>query len=279
MLGSKRRIPEERGRGSRWARWGIWIAPGLVVLVALGALACWLLRDHRYFHVTAVRVYGAERVSQQELMDLAQIPRGVSLWRIDGARVRARLLHHPWIRDVLVHRLLPNELELIVYERRPSAILVGRTPSVVDGEGYILGPPGPKESSSLPRLTLPGEPAGILGQQVTDASVAAGLRILAQIQDHAFFRDLGLSHIEIINPERYILHTRRGKLIVGADLSTVEEKFAFLSIVEDTLRSRVQRIDAIDLTLANKIVVKTTTRISQGPGRLQKRGSGSGQAH
>jgi hypothetical protein len=279
LLGNKGSLAEERSPGWRWTRLAIWCAPGLVVLIAVGGLSFWLLHDHAYFHVTAVRVYGTERVPQQELMDLAQVQRGVSLWRIDTERVRSRLLRHPWIRDVLVHRLFPNELELIIYERKPSAIVTTHGGYIVDGEGYILGQLGPKESSSLPRLITSADHAWAPGQRVTDAGVVAGLRLLAQSQEQTFFRDIGLSHIEVINPERFILHTRRGRLVVGGNLATVEEKFAFLSVVEDALRSGVQRIDAIDLTFANQIVVKTTTRTPHGIGRLQKRGSGSGQAH
>ena len=67
----------------------------------------------------AVRVYGAERVAQAELIQLAQITRGTSLLRINVERVRRQIMQHPWIRDALVRRVYPNELEVIVYERRP----------------------------------------------------------------------------------------------------------------------------------------------------------------
>jgi hypothetical protein len=70
-----------------------------------------------------------------------------------------------------------------------------------------------------------------------------------------------------------------GKLIIGANLAAVEEKLAVFPALEEVLRSGRQRIDAIDLSFANQIVVKTAMRTSSGIGRLQKRGSGSGQVH
>jgi cell division protein FtsQ len=240
----------------------------------------WVLRDHVYFHVTAVRVYGAAHVSQQELMDQAQIPPGVSLWRIDAQHIRDRLLHHPWIKDVLVRRLFPNALELIVYERKPTAILANQVEYVIDVDGYVLGQGGPRESSSgLPRLLLRGDQTWTPGQHVADPGIRAALRILGQTQEQPLFHNIGLVDIEIVNPERFLLHTHRGKLVVGANLASIEDKLAFLPALDEALRTKIQHIDAIDLSFANQIVVKTSTRTPQGTGRLQKRGDGSGQTY
>jgi hypothetical protein len=105
------------------------------------------------------------------------------------------------------------------------------------------------------------------------------LRVLAQSQEHAFVRHVGITRIEVVNAERFILHTHRGQLAVGANLTALDDKMAFFPTIEEILRSRTQGIEAIDLSFANQIVVKTTTRTLQGFGRLQKRGSGSGQTH
>jgi cell division protein FtsQ len=278
-LGGKRGLSEGKVRGSWVRRLALWCVPGLCVALACAGVSFWILRDHAYFHVTAVRVYGAEHVSPQELMDLAQVRAGISLWRIDAGRIRARLRQHPWIRDVLVQRLFPNALELTVYERKPSAILAAHPGYILDGEGYVLGPFDPRERSGLPRLMVPGDQAWTPGQQVTDPAVKAALRVLAQSQEQAFFRNANIDRIEIINPERFVLHTRRGKLVIGANLAAVEDKLALLPAVEEVLRPGSRRIEAIDLSFATQIVVKTASRTPQGIGRLQKRGSGSGQAH
>jgi cell division protein FtsQ len=266
-------------RGSWLVRLTLGCLCGLVVVLVVGGLAFGLLRDHPYFHVTRVRVYGTEHVSQQELMDLAQVHAGVSLWRIDGKRIRARLLTHPWIREVFIHRLVPNELEFTVYERKPSAVFGNHVAYLVDDGGHVLGPLGPKESPDLPRLTMVGDQNWLPGQQLTDPGIIAGLRVLAQSQEHAFVRHVGITRIEVVNAERFILHTHRGQLAVGANLTALDDKMAFFPTIEEILRSRTQGIEAIDLSFANQIVVKTTTRTLQGFGRLQKRGSGSGQTH
>ena len=254
-----------------------WLGPALVLVTLLGGGLLWFLRDHSAFHVTTVRVYGAERVPQQELIALAQIPRGTSLFRISVERVRTRIMQHPWIREALVRRLYPNELEVIVYERRPSAILESGGASIIDSEGYVLGQATPAEFASLPRLVARPSQAAASGARIAEPGVRAGLRLLAQAHDSAFFRNAVISHIDIMSPERFLVQTQRGKFIVGADLAGSGEKLDFFPAIDEVLRARARRVEYIDVSVENQIVVKTSARTVQGSGRPQRRG-GSGQA-
>jgi cell division protein FtsQ len=225
-----------------------------------------------------VRVYGAERVPQQELISLAQITPGTSLFRIHVERVRMRIMQHPWIREALVRRLYPNELEVIVYERRPTAILESGTVYVIDNEGYILGQATPAEFAGLPRLVTRPLQAPALGARISEPAVSAGLRLLAQAHDSPFFRNTVVTHIDIMNPERFLVQTQRGKFIVGANLASIGEKLEFFPAIDEVLRARTRRVEYIDVSVENQIVVKTSARTMQGSGRLQRRGGGSGQA-
>jgi cell division protein FtsQ len=256
-----------------------WLTPALVLVIALGGGLYWLLRDHSTFHVVAVRVNGAERVSRAELIQLAQITPGMSLLRLDVGRVRARLSQHPWIRDALVRRVYPNELEIIVYERRPFAVLDSGSAYLIDGEGYLLGQPTAAELASLPQLVTRLSQAPSPGQRLTDAAVNASLRLLAQAHDSAFFRTMVITHIDIINPERFLVRTQRGRFIVGARLEGIDEKLEFFPAIDTALRSSARRAEYIDVSAENHIVVKTGARTTEGAGRLQRKGGGSGQAH
>jgi len=259
-------------------RLAAWVAPGLMILVVLGGVAYWFVRDLPYFHIAAVRVYGAERVLQQDLVQLAQIQRGVSLLRLDVDRVRTRVMQHPWVRDALVHRLYPNALEVIVYERRPSAILESSNSYLIDGAGYVLGKLEAKEGAGLPRLVMARNHGLTPGEQVQDAGVVAALRLLDQVQESPFFRQAAITHIEVLSPERFVIHTRRGKLVVGANMTAVAAKLEFFPALEEVLRTRAQRFEYIDLSLGNQIVLKMSARTTHNAGRLQRRGGGSEQA-
>jgi cell division protein FtsQ len=277
LWGSKRVIPQVRPRIPWPMRLISWLAPGLVLAILLGGGLFWFIRDHAAFHVVAVRVYGAERVPHAELIQLAQITRGMSLLRINVERVRAQIMQHPWIREALVRRVYPNELEVIVYERRPTAILEHGNGYVIDGEGYLLSQATPAEAATLPRLVARLSHTPSLGERLTDPAIHAGLRLLHQAHDSRFFRDTAITQIDIINAERFLVRTPRGKLIVGDSLVGIDKKLELFPVLEEALRSRARRAEYVDLSVGNQIIVKTTARTTQGAGRLQKKGGSSGQ--
>lgn len=254
-----------------------WAVVSLIVLACVGGGLLWFGRDHSYFHVSAIRIYGAERVAQAELRQLAGVDGGVSVFRIDVDRVRTRILQHPWIRDALVRRLYPNELEVIVYERKAAAVLEQGRSYLIDAEGYVLGEATPRERASLPRLDGTLAQPLTQGQQVVYPGVHAALQMLAQVQTHPFFRDAGITRVEIVGPERLVLQTRMGKLVMGPSMATAEEKFSLLPTIGDVVRKHALRVESIDLSFADRVVVKAI-RTTQGSGRLQKRESGGGQA-
>jgi cell division protein FtsQ len=278
LLGSKRSTPKV-GLHSFWPLSLItWLAPCVAVVVLFGGAIFWLIRDHSTFHVVAVRVYGAERVAQPELIQLAQINRGMSLLRINVERVRMRLMQHPWIREALVRRAYPNEVEIIIYERHPCAILESGSGYLIDGEGYMLSQTTPAEGSRLPRLVVNLSRLPALGERLTDPAVEAGLRLLGHAQDSPFFRDNVITQINIMNPERFLVQTPRAMFILGPSLIDLEAKLDFFPTIEEALRSSGRRAEYIDVSLAHQIVVKTSARTTIGTGRLQRRGGSSGQA-
>jgi cell division protein FtsQ len=277
LWGNKRVIRQVRPRIPWPMRLVSWLLPSLVLAMLLGGGLFWFIRDHATFHIAAVRVYGAERVPQAELMQLAQIPGGTSLFRVNVERIRAQIEQHPWIREALVRRVYPNELELIVYERRPIAILESGNAYLIDGDGYLLRQATSAEAANFPRLVVTLAPAATLGKRLTDPAIEAGLRLIQQAQDSPFFRDTAISRIDVISAERFLVHTPRGKLIVGHSLARIDQTLEFFPLLDEALRVRARRAEYVDVSIANQIIVKTTARTTPGAGRLQKKGGNSGQ--
>jgi cell division protein FtsQ len=277
-LGRKKAIPQAGSRLPWPMRLITWLAPGLVLVMVLGGGLFWFIGDHSTFHVVAVRLYGAERVPQAELIQLAQITSGMSLLRINIERVRTRIMQHPGIRDALVRRVYPNELEITVYERRPYAILGSGSGYLIDGEGYLLSQATPAEAASLPRLIAKLSHTPSPGERMIDPAVKAGLRLLDQARDSLFFRHTVITHIDVMNTERFLVQTQRGQFIVGASLVGVDEKLEFLPAIDEALRTSARRAEYVDVSVENQIVVKTSARTTHGADRLQRRRGGSGQA-
>jgi cell division protein FtsQ len=254
-----------------------WLLPGLGLVTVLGGGLFWFMRDHATFHIVAVRVYGAERVPQAELIELTQIAGGTSLLRTDVERIRTQIEQHPWIREALVRRVYPNELEVIVYERRPTATLESGKVYLIDSEGYVLGLATPAQTANLPRLVARFSHPIALGERLTGPGLQGGLRLLSEAHDSPFFREAVISQIDIISPERFLIRTPRGNLVVGQSLVEIGQKLELLPLLDEALRSRARRAEYVDLSVENQIIVKTIARTTQGAGRLQRKGGNSGQ--
>jgi hypothetical protein len=149
---------------------------------------------------------------------------------------------------------------------------------LIDAEGYILSHATPAEAPSLPRLVVRLSRTPSPGERLIDPGVNAGLRLLAQAEDSPFFRNAVITHIDIMNARRFLVRTRLGKFIVGASLMDIEAKLAYFPAIDEALRTSVRRAEYVDFSVENQIVVKTSARTTQGAGRLQRRGGGSGQA-
>jgi len=247
----------------------------LIVLAACGGLIFWYFMDHPYFRLTAVRVYGAKRVPPQELAELAQAERGTSLFRLNVTQVRARIMQHPWIKDASVRRLYPNELEMTVYEREPAAVLDSGQVYLIDAKGYVLGAVRKTERGALPLLV--GQIADPLapGERVSHPGVGATLKVLAQVQASPLWRDMGITRIDFMGPERLVLQTRLGRLVVGPNMAEIDEKLTFLPAIGEVVRKKAKGLEYIDLSFADRLVIKTAAATGR---RSERKGRSGGQA-
>ena len=57
-----------------------------------------------WFGLEHVEVVGEQRVPEAELLGLLQIPREVTLGELNLDEMKERLLTHPWVRDVSLHK-------------------------------------------------------------------------------------------------------------------------------------------------------------------------------
>jgi len=141
---------------------------GLIVMsFALMAGYDFLNRCH-YFSATTIQVDGLNRLTASEVLNQAQIEKGVNIMAVNLPLTRKRLMAHPWIADVSVRRRLPDALELNVIEQVPLAVVdLGRT-FVINQQGDIFKKAESTDLKNYPiisglsysDLNLSGQPAG-----------------------------------------------------------------------------------------------------------------------
>lgn len=116
---------------------GLAIVAGLLVFAGYRAAA-----SASFFKVRNVEVQGTSRVSASEVQTLVRRDVEKSgVWKADLAGVTARLERLPWVRSVVVSRVLPDGIRVRITERVPRAVV--RTASGrfrwVDEDAVLLG--------------------------------------------------------------------------------------------------------------------------------------------
>ncbi len=89
------------------------------------------------FRVGHVRVEGARRLSERQVVELAAVPAEASLFD-DPRPVAERVERHGLVREAVVTRRLPATLVVRVVEREPVALLSDSVLEPVDREGRRL---------------------------------------------------------------------------------------------------------------------------------------------
>lgn len=131
--------------------WQLRAVTAVLALVALVVGGVALYRSDA-FAVRRYRLVGARHLTLARVLQLAQVPAGVTLMRFPSAEVRDRVATDPWVATLTVRRLIPDTVEFDVTERVPVALLSAQnTLWLVDADGWVLA----KEATTTTAPSMP----------------------------------------------------------------------------------------------------------------------------
>jgi cell division protein FtsQ len=134
---SSSRSRRRRYRGPAHPRRRLLLSLTAIVLVVGGA--AWVLLGSGLLAVHTVQVDGAQRLSQQEVAEVAGIVEGTPLVRVDTDAAAARVAALPQVASVEVTRGWPGTVVVTVAERVPVAVVDQQgTRRLVDDEGVLF---------------------------------------------------------------------------------------------------------------------------------------------
>jgi hypothetical protein len=116
----------------------------LLLAVAVGLLVFFAYRSAAsasFFALKSIDVEGVRRASREEISSVVRRSAGEGVWRADLDRVATELRTLPWVRDVVVARVLPSGLRVRVIEREPRLVARSSAGKLVwvDDDGVALG--------------------------------------------------------------------------------------------------------------------------------------------
>lgn len=136
-----------------------------MVLAVLGGVALAVVETRRflytsnYFAIERLEFPGAPEPLARELATIAELKTdesNVNLFRLSTEDARQRLELHPRVARARLTKVWPDTLEANVLTRKPMAVVVGRELTLVDRDGFALGPPNAELGDTLDLAFISG---------------------------------------------------------------------------------------------------------------------------
>ena len=195
-----RRAFSRRQWARRWLAWKYVVAA--VLLVAVVVAGVWLVFFSTVLAVKAVEVEGAERLRTAEVREVADIPVGEPLARLDLQAVRSRVQALALVRSAEVTRQWPDTVRIEIEERVAIAVVeIGGRLRGLDVDGVVFDDFGP--AAGLPRVQTSADPG-------RDALREAAAVVAALPDDLARKVD----HVEVATVDQIQLVLRDGRTVV-----------------------------------------------------------------
>jgi cell division protein FtsQ len=106
-----------------------------------------------YFRAEKLVVTGTARLSEKQVLEQAQIQKGVNIISINLPMIRKRLLAHSWITEAEVSRDLPSGINIRIKEHQPLAILDLGRKFLINTSGEIFKEMEISDPDQLPMIT------------------------------------------------------------------------------------------------------------------------------
>jgi cell division protein FtsQ len=255
------RKTEERPWRRRMVRYGGYV--GLIILAAVGyrlsgpiVLAAASLRDfvleNQYFSVREIQVRGADKVSGNEIVTIAGLRQGMSIWKVELDRIEKKIAKHPWVRRVLVRREFPSRIIIDVEERTPKAIVAVRKLYYVDSDGAVFKEVAPGENVKFPLLT------GLRAEDVmaADPAVRRRIRDAMRLAELMAQRSHSLSEIHFDALDRLVVYTTSYPVALHMGWGDWDEKLDRMERLLSLWKGHEERLASLDMSFRNQVVAR-----------------------
>ena len=152
------------------------------------------------FKLEDVSFKGIKRVSQAQLLQKGGLENGVNLLALNLSEVKKNMESTPWVKNVFLHRELPNKLQVEVTEQQPIfLVLVQQDLYYLNDEGLLFKKSEIKDGVSIPLLTglekKDWTPTGQLKSSILQELISLQ-RVLSQGRDPFYPNKLSEIHYD-----------------------------------------------------------------------------------
>lgn len=224
-----------------------------IFFVLLFLMATYVMTRSSLFEVKEIRVSGNNLLDRETIISVSSLNPGVNIFKMDLKAAAENIKIISLVKNVDMSRRLPSVVEIIVEERKPSALLPVDSGGFVqvDDEGFYLQQ-GDIGKDQLPVVT--GFTVDLLapGELLKSEDLATGLTVIKSLPPELVIQ---LSEVNI-NGDRVVVYTIDGIRSHLGGTEDLNQKGRVLINVLDDLKLKGKRIEYIDLSHAGSPVVK-----------------------
>lgn len=154
------RAARDPRRQSYYRRMRMAVLSLVFVLLAVAAYAVVVYSP--LFEIGRITANPTEHVTSETISELAAVPNGSTLFNVDEKGVSERLAANPWIAEVSLRRVFPDELVIEVRERSAAAVVMlsnGSEAWLIATDGCWLEPVELREANSDAGIGAPADQA------------------------------------------------------------------------------------------------------------------------
>ncbi|VAX23323.1 hypothetical protein MNBD_NITROSPINAE01-1149 [hydrothermal vent metagenome] len=210
-----------------------------------------------YFNIDKLSVTGHRQVSEANIMKTIGPVLGHNTFALDITAIGELLKANPWIKDVEVKRILPSTLNIRVIERVPVAIAVISGMWLMDEDAVLLKKISSAAGFNLPKLReiKTGTKKIKAGASIGKDKIKPALDALAWLDDYRLFGLRTIDSVNLKSSDRLKITFKNSETQVIVPRKKWTDEIERLLVVDYLLREKSEKIESIDLTFDNKVIV------------------------
>ena len=253
-------------------RWSLKLSFGLLLASMLSFGLYWV-SDRLYhsptFNIAITEINGLQNISQnQVLLKIGELAHsGRNLVRLDLDRLRRNLELIPWVKTVVVRRVLPDKLVIDIEEREPVAFArLAQGTLLIDEEGTLLEN-NPEKLSRADFPVILGMESGY-GPEVLRRNrerISLYLRLIRSLDRGGAGLSRDLSEVHLQDPGNVSVILNGDTVLVYLGRDGFQKKFRRYLAAGRELKKKYRNLDSVDLRYRDQVVIRTLDpKLAQG---------------
>jgi cell division protein FtsQ len=217
----------------------------LILFLLAGIFSVDKMREANQFPIRHVKVYGVKHLDQEEMQYLLTPLVSKGFFAVEIEFIKERIMQMPWVADVSVRRIWPDQILIAVSERTPVARW--NEMSLLSSSGEVFSPDTTTFPKSLPHFVGPE------GEQIHM------LQVYTKIDHILQPLHLKVTQLELTPYLSWNLVVAEGMKVRVGYKDILTRINHFVKVYQKIVGARAADVDYVDLRYPNGLAVRWKT--------------------